>query len=124
MKGVKMNCIFCQREINNKGSLTAHQRTCKLNPERTPYIRSPNAGRKAGKDYVVWNRGLTKETDSRLAEQSKNLSAMFKGKPGTPHTEDTKRRMSESRKKLYESGWEPTCGRCKNTIMILRLPEK
>lgn len=51
-----MNCIHCQREINNKGSLSAHEKVCADNPNRVKYTRSPNAGRKKG--AIPWNAGL------------------------------------------------------------------
>lgn len=50
-----MKCQFCEREIANKGSLTAHQMSCKNNPNRTTHKRSPNAGAKKGS--VSWNKG-------------------------------------------------------------------
>jgi len=50
-----MNCIYCNREINNKGSLKAHQNTCKNNPQRIKYVRSPLAGAKKGS--IPWNFG-------------------------------------------------------------------
>jgi hypothetical protein len=108
-----MCCKFCQREINNRGSLVAHENVCKLNPNKIIYKRSPNAGRKKGKEYFVWNRGLDKDKDIRIAESAEKISVSLKGKPGKKATEEAKKKMSESRKKLYASGWEPTCGRCK-----------
>ena len=86
---------------------------CKLNPNKITYARSPNSGRKKGKDYYVWNRGLDKNTDTRIAESGKKVSFALKGKTGKKMSEEAKKKMSESRKKLYASGWEPTCGRCK-----------
>lgn len=50
-----MNCQFCNREINNPGSLKAHELSCKLNPDRVKHTRSPNAG--AQKGCVSWNKG-------------------------------------------------------------------
>ena len=43
-----MNCQFCSREINNKGSLKAHEMCCKENPNRTTHKHSPNAGVQKG----------------------------------------------------------------------------
>ena len=43
-----MNCQYCTREINNAGSLKAHEMSCKENPNRIPRKRSPNAGVKKG----------------------------------------------------------------------------
>jgi hypothetical protein len=98
-----MNCLFCFRVIQNKGSLVAHQKVCKENPNRISFKRSPNAGRKKGS--VAWNKGLK----GIQTAWNKGLT----GIPGHKHTEETKKQMSESRKMLYASGWEPTCGRAK-----------
>lgn len=43
-----MNCQYCNREIKNKGSLTAHEKSCKMNPNAVKHPRSPNAGVKKG----------------------------------------------------------------------------
>ena len=56
------NCIFCNREILNKGSLTAHQKTCKHNPNKVKFFRSPLAG--AQKGCTSWNKGKTFEKES------------------------------------------------------------
>lgn len=98
-----MECQFCQRIINNKGSLVAHQLYCKQNPNKIPFPRSPNAGRKKGS--IAWNKGLT---GVQIA-WNKGLT----GIKGTKHSEETKKKMSEIKKSLYASGWEPVCGRAK-----------
>lgn len=43
-----MHCVHCSRECSNKGSLTAHEMSCKLNPSRVTHKRGEGAGRKAG----------------------------------------------------------------------------
>ncbi len=43
------------REINNVGSLAFHELTCKENPNKISYGRSPYAGAKKGN--VPWNKG-------------------------------------------------------------------
>jgi hypothetical protein len=47
-------CIFCNKIINNKGSLAAHIKCCKNNPNRIKHKRSKLAGRKKG--CVAWNK--------------------------------------------------------------------
>ena len=37
-------CVFCGKENNNKGSLAAHEKRCKENPNRVVPKRSPNSG--------------------------------------------------------------------------------
>jgi hypothetical protein len=50
-----MSCNFCGREINNAGSLKAHENVCKENPAAVKYKRSPDAGLKKGN--IPWNVG-------------------------------------------------------------------
>ena len=52
-----MKCKFCEREISNKGSMTAHEMCCKNNPNRIKHKHSPLAGAKKGN--VSWNKGKT-----------------------------------------------------------------
>lgn len=110
-------CVFCGREISNKGSYVAHEMSCRSNPERVSQKRSPNAG--AQKGNVPWNKGLTAETDPRIVKIAAKNAYSRKGKPGKLHTDETKRKMSESRKKLYEMGWESTAGRTKKYATTL-----
>lgn len=58
-----MNCCYCEREIKNKGSLKAHEMSCKLNPDRVSHRHSPNAGRQKGS--TAWNKGIT-DTDKLI----------------------------------------------------------
>lgn len=61
-----------------------------------------------------WNSGLTKETDNRVKNHSKTLKGRDVGfKKGSKHSEEWKKEQSLRMNKLYESGWEPVCGRCK-----------
>ena len=48
-------CIFCNKEINNKGSLKAHEISCHSNPERKSHHHSIRAGIQKGN--VPWNKG-------------------------------------------------------------------
>lgn len=52
-----MNCCYCNREIKNKGSLKAHEMSCKQNPNRVIHRHSPAAGRQKGS--TAWNKGVT-----------------------------------------------------------------
>lgn len=53
------SCVFCSREINNKGSLKSHENVCSNNPNKVTHKRSPNSGRKKGSE--AWNKGLSLE---------------------------------------------------------------
>lgn len=119
-----MNCIFCNRIINNKGSLTAHQKVCKLNPKKIKFNRSPNAGRQKG--CIAWNKGKTnieiygieraQELKIKYSEAIKKAFAT-KGSFWDNMTDSQKEKFREDHKvainKRYENGWLPKAGRCK-----------
>ena len=50
-----MNCQHCNREINNKGSLKAHEMSCISNPNKIKHKHSDKAG--AQKGSTPWNVG-------------------------------------------------------------------
>jgi hypothetical protein len=50
-----MPCIHCSKEISNKGSLKAHEMSCRDNPNRVKHEHSPLAGKKKGS--AAWNKG-------------------------------------------------------------------
>ena len=57
-------CKYCGKEYKNKNSLVQHEIRCKCNPNKINiYIDGFN---KTGR--VAWNKGLTKETDERVAK--------------------------------------------------------
>lgn len=94
-------CKFCSKECKNENSLRNHERLCKQNPNcqessLTKYHASgASIGHKAGKTGLpAWNKGLL---------------GTFTGKT---HSDETKKKMSESKNKLYASGWECKAGRC------------
>lgn len=51
-----MKCNYCDKEINNIGSLKAHEKYCSKNPNKEIKIRSPLAGAK--KKSIPWNKGI------------------------------------------------------------------
>jgi very-short-patch-repair endonuclease len=68
-------CTFCSKICKNKNSFVNHERTCKLNPNRTLTWLVLN------KDKLQpWNKGLSKEKDTRLAKQAKQISNTLKQK--------------------------------------------
>lgn len=75
---------------------------------------NPNRGYADG-SREGWNKGLTKETDSRILEQSKKTSISLKGRPRTTSiSEETKAKLSKiaidrgfgcGNKNSYAHGW-------------------
>ena len=104
-----MNCIFCSKNINNKGSLIAHQKTCKQNPDKIKFKRSKFAGQKKG--CIPWNKGLTKKDNINLARPQqigKKFGASLNG-----HSEKTKKELSKLAKKRKLGGYIRGSGRGK-----------
>ena len=61
-------CKFCGKYCHNQNSLKNHERLCKFNNDRVLPPHNPNSGWPKGKPG--WSRGLTKETDPRVAKQA------------------------------------------------------
>jgi very-short-patch-repair endonuclease len=97
-------CQFCGKICIGKNSLAQHERFCKNNPNRA---ESPFVKYNKEKDHV-WNKGLAKETDERLAKAAETLSKGYKSgriKPsniGIALSEEQKQKISKSRKKYLE----------------------
>ena len=86
-------CKFCGEEYKNRNSLAQHEIRCKLNPNK---IDTSNSWKNSSTDRVVWNKGLTKESDKRLEEAGKKISIALKGKPGHSHTEEFKEKQRQN----------------------------
>mgnify|MGYP000175598224 CR=1 FL=1 len=100
-------CIYCEKEINNKGSLVSHQKRCQENADKIVFNRSPNAGLKKGN--IPWNKGLTAEEDSRC-KHSIETKEKLRGKT---HSEQTRLRLSNVAKINGLGGCQHGAGRGK-----------
>lgn len=69
------------------------------------------------KGKPTWNAGKTKVSDERLAKAGRTYKQSIEEGSyvphRTPHSEEMKKKLSQIKKDLYASGWEPTCGRSK-----------
>ena len=85
------SCSYCGKECKSINSVKQHERFCTLNP-----FRKESPFKEYNKHQVsVWNKGLTKETDDRVAIGSRKASNTLKGRKGHPHTEEYKKHMRE-----------------------------
>lgn len=64
-----MKCSYCEKVCISANSLRNHERTCPENPLRV--YKNGMTGK------TPWNKGLSKETDNRVA----NHAAILKGRP-------------------------------------------
>lgn len=84
-------CTFCSKTCKNPNSLRNHERLCPKNLSRV-YV-SQTLGKPS------WNKGLTKE-DPRVAAMATRQSERMKGCKGTPHSEETRKRLSQIQSEL------------------------
>lgn len=99
-------CKFCGKECKNKNSLAQHEIRCKDNPNR---LQKPcNIPRSA----CGWAKGLTKDTDSRVARGWTSTKKYYETHSGSflgkHHSEKTKAMMSlRALENNYESRFGP-----------------
>lgn len=69
----------------------------------SPHIRRAHLGEKGGKGkgFPAWNKGLTKETDQRVADNASKVSEAMTGKSGWEWSDEQRRQQSERKKALY-----------------------
>lgn len=102
-------CQFCGSERKNLNAKSNHEVYCKLNPKRKiPKIK---------KNQIPWNKGKTKENHPSIANQSLLLSKRYANgeiKPHcTPHSQETKDKLSRVAKKRKLGGYVRGSGRGK-----------
>lgn len=105
---MKNTCIFCQRGIDNPGSLASHEKFCSDNPNKAK--RPVNRGAVKNKGCVPWNKGLTAKIDSRvsISDATKlKLSAAGKKRRHSNKTKKTLSRIAIDRKLggITQSRW-------------------
>lgn len=89
-----LNCRFCGKESANPNSHRNHERLCPQNPDRK-YVSHT-------KGKPSWNKGLSKDTDARVATNAVAVSAAMKGKPSkTVWTDAMRQAKSAWRKQLH-----------------------
>lgn len=100
-----MKCLYCDREIANKGSLTAHQMSCHKNPNRVVHKRSPLAGHKKGNPSPL--KGI-KKTDEVIA---RTIAVVESG--GLPLLSEVSSRKHAKRYLIHTKGHK--CSICEIT---------
>ena len=70
-----LNCKYCGRLCKNRNSLAQHEIRCKANDSTLKVIVPGNK-----LSHTAWNKGLTKETDERVAKTAENVSKTLQQK--------------------------------------------
>ena len=88
-----ITCTYCGKEFSKYG-IKNHIAIVHLGDVSRV---NHNKGKKKSKSS--WNKGLTKENSSKIAEMAKNTSKTLTGKTGRTHSEETKNKISKARLK-------------------------
>lgn len=108
-------CQYCGKECKNINSLRQHECRCPKNPNR---INTLIKGFNQVGTCKTWNKGLTKQTDNRVAESATKISMSQKGKPGRKHTDEEKQKLRESALKHQLGGFNMRRGIYYNGIKL------
>lgn len=108
-------CI-CNREFLTQNGLNSHKGKCSvvkpdyISPSSNPNYKNPMQGK------IAWNKGLTKETDDRVAQYSNKLKGQvnFDYSPSNPKEIERRLKLSRSVTKAGTGGYKPGCGRSKH----------
>ena len=73
-KGVEVPCQYCGKLCKLYG-LKNHEKYCKENPNRIQIKRKMSEYKNG--TYTPWNKGLTKDTDERVAKNAKSISDSY-----------------------------------------------
>ena len=107
----RLNCQYCNKLCKNKNSLIQHELRCSLNPNRLDmsYMR------KITINHQSWNKGLTKESDARVAKYAKSFrEKLNRGeiKHGPEHhSEKTKEKIRDVQLKRCAEQGTNLCGK-------------
>ena len=97
MENIKFICKFCGSEKKNGNSLRNHERLCKENPNRQfTYLEVHENEIKHSNQYIK-----AKENGVEIVSKLKGREGAFKGKC---HSEETKKKISETMKEKIKSG--------------------
>lgn len=96
-----MLCRYCSKVCKNNNSLRNHERLCRENPIK----QLSNIKKFKNNNPDPWNKG---KVGVQVAWNKGKV-----GRPGTPHSLETRKKISTQKKALYASGWESKAGRCK-----------
>lgn len=110
-KPSKCCCVICGKELTNLG-LPGH-----INIVHAGNSSFKDAGNNARRGSPPWNKGLTAISDVRVREQNKKaLDTQMRKAPADRKfkmSDEARAKIALAKRKLYDNGWQPVCGRAK-----------
>lgn len=88
-------CVSCEFFSTTRQSVTAHWWR-NHTVEGKQHVSYGTGPRKVKRTKPAWNKGLTKDTDFRVAKYGATISKNTKGRPGRPHTAEAKLKISRA----------------------------
>jgi len=109
-----LNCKYCGKLCKNKNSLAQHECRCNENPNKIK-INTHSSGNHTS--HTAWNKGLTKETDKRVAKSGqthhiRHLQGQY-DYSHNKHTEETKEKIRQQKLELCAKQGTNLCGKGK-----------
>ncbi len=105
-----LNCIYCNKLCKNKNSLAQHECRCNKNPNKIAVVVT-----NSGRSHTAWNRGLTKETDERVAKASEAIKRRHEAGlydySKNKHTQETKEKIRQQKLALCAQQGTNLCGK-------------
>lgn len=89
-------CLECNKEYSKAGIGSHYWRA------HTDIGKNFTANNDVLRSKPIWNKGLTAETDDRIKNIAYKCSISQKGRIGTPHTLESRSKLSLSMKKAHE----------------------
>ena len=121
-----LNIDKTELQCNQCGKFCKGDRALKSHRTQMHSGLKDNSNRGRPKGTIAWNKGLTKETDSRVAKNGLSVSISTKGRLGRPHTEESKRKISQKlsinnkggRAKWYEVAGQKVQGTWERNVAL------
>ena len=117
----ELKCRFCEKICKSQNSLRNHERLCKQNPNHqvSGFTKWNQKCIDLGISRPSWNKGKTAETDERIKAAAQKVKdgyetgRLIPSWKGKVHTDQEKKKISQSMKKAHAEGRAHNIGSCR-----------